>query len=290
MAIADASIWEVHWGNREHFAYTTAATARGLCDMSTLSLHVDDLINRDRYAGFSQRATDALRTHFVDQNNVLAGSIEKLATGNYRDGAVVEAFSWDLIPIDDPIAAATLQDFSFLRTPVGGYKRVEGSSDQYDSDEWILIDLRASDAHRRAGQLQQADSLLNFVTSSARVNFDLIPELYNTNGNAGSIGRYTGSIPMVGYGAGAYQLSLLTRAGHFEFRDCGEEIHVVGDGGPSYVDGGPGGAGGDGGLDIGRTGLACVCGAAGRAPAGGELALLLLVVGVLWTTNRRRRS
>ena len=102
-----------------------------------------------------------MRTSFADQNGVLAGSLEKLAQGaNYRDGAAVEAFTWNLVPAGDPLMTATLGELSRLRTPVGGFKRVEGSSDPYDTDEWILIDLRASEAFRRAGDTVQADRLL----------------------------------------------------------------------------------------------------------------------------------
>ena len=39
----------------------------------------------------------------------------------------------------EPVNAATLGAMSYLQTPAGGYKRVEGSNDQYDTDEWILI-------------------------------------------------------------------------------------------------------------------------------------------------------
>jgi len=288
--IADASIWEVHWGNRQHFLYTTAAAARGFCDMATLARRAGHDEDIERYRQLSEEAVAAIETHFVDSNRVLAGSLEKLATGaNYRDGATIEAFAWGLIPTGDPIATATLDAMSYLQTPAGGYKRIEGSQDQYDTDEWILIDLRASDALRRVGQAQQADTLLDFVTQQAKVNNNQIPELYNTNGSAGQIGRYTGSIPMVGYGAGAYMLTVLARSGYDEFRDCGVEIHDPGDGGPMYVDAGPGGAGSDAGIDVGRTGFACLCTTGGSRPSGGELILFALVAGFLIMRRRRAR-
>ena len=49
MAIADASIWEVHWGNRQHFLYTTATAARGLCDMATLARRAGKTADVERY-------------------------------------------------------------------------------------------------------------------------------------------------------------------------------------------------------------------------------------------------
>jgi MYXO-CTERM domain-containing protein len=292
MAIADASIWEVHWGNREHFLYTTASTARGFCDMAALSRRHGDLGDRDRYQTLSQNAVEAIRTTFVDQNKVLGGSVERLASGSqYRDGAVTEAFTWRLIAPTDSIATATINDFSLLKTPAGGYKRVEGSSDPYDTDEWILIDLRASDVFRATGQPQRADALLDWVVSQASVNYDLIPELYNTSTSRGQIGGYAGSIPMVGYGAGAYQLSVLERAGSHEHDDCGTEDPAdYVDAGPiTGTDGGPG-AGGDGGFGVdGRTGTACVC-SAGDAPTGDWWLIALVAMALVRRRRRPRRE
>jgi GH15 family glucan-1,4-alpha-glucosidase len=288
MAIADASIWEVHWGNRQHWLYTTAATARGFCDMATLARRAGRMEDVERYRGMAERAVASMRSAFIDSNRVLAGSLEKLAQGsNYRDGATVEAFTWNLIPSNDPIATATLGEMSYLQTPAGGYKRLEGSNDQYDTDEWILIDLRASDAFRRAGNGEKADQLLGWVTGQASVNFDLLPELYNTRTSSGTIGAYSGSIPMVGYGAGAYQMTLLDRAGAFEPSDCGEVD--VGE----YPDAGPGGPGPENpGEGDARTGLACMCetGRGGAKTPWAELALFVGVVVIAVRPSTRRRS
>jgi MYXO-CTERM domain-containing protein len=278
MAIADASIWEVHWGNRQHFLYTTATAARGFCDMATIARRAGRTEDIERYRDLAYKAVEAMKTHFIDSNRVLAGSLERLAQGtNYRDGATVEAFTWNLIPADHAIARATLDGFSFLQTPAGGYKRVEGSQDQYDTDEWILIDLRASSAFRRAGNDAKADQLLAWVTGQASVNYDLLPELYNTRTSSGQIGAYSGSIPMVGYGAGAYQMTLLDRAGLFEPSDCGELD--PGD------DAGPGGGGGFDDDGFGRTGVACAC-AGGPGSPGTALVFVLVGFAVL----RRRRA
>lgn len=291
MAIADASIWEVHWGNRQHFLYTTAATARGFCDMAALAKRYGSDADRDRYKQLSEAAVSAIETHFVDQRGVLAGSLQRLASGNYRDGAVVEAFTWGLVGPENPIMSATMNDFSYLQTPAGGYKRVEGSTDQYDTDEWILIDLRASDAWRMLGNTQKADELLDWVTAQATVNFDLIPELYNTRTQSGAIGAYSGSIPMVGYGAGAYMLSMLHRAGINAPQDCGT-VESYPDGGVTdYVDAGPGG-GADGGTGFGadgRSGFACVC-RGGAGDAAGAAGMLLLCALVLVGLRRRSGS
>lgn len=287
IAIADASIWEVHWGNRQHWLYTTATAARGLCDMATLARRAGKTADVERYRMLAEKATTAMKQNFVDSNRVLAGSLERLAQGaNYRDGATVEAFTWSLIPSDDTIANATLGAMSYLQTPAGGYKRVEGSQDQYDTDEWILIDLRASAAFRRAGNAPKADQLLGWVTAQASANYDLLPELYNTRTSSGTIGAYSGSIPMVGYGAGAFQLTMLDRVQLYEHSDCGEkDIDEYPDAGPVLP--GDGGMGGGGNGFGGRTGMACAC---QGGPGSAGSALVFAVVGVLVMRRRRRAA
>jgi GH15 family glucan-1,4-alpha-glucosidase len=282
MAIADASIWEVHWGNRQHFLYTTAAAARGLCDMATLARRAGRTDDIERYRMFAERATAAITSSFYDANRVLAGSLERLAQGsNYRDGSTVEAFTWALVSPSDPIATATLGAMSYLQTPAGGYKRVEGSTDQYDTDEWILIDLRASNAFRRSGDTAKADQLLGWVSGQAAANYDLLPELYNTRTSSGQIGAYSGSIPMVGYGAGAYQMTLLDRAGYYEKTDCGQ-VDI-----DEYPDAGMGGPPGPGFTGEDRTGLACVCDVRSRGAT--PWAELVAVCGAFVVVTRRRR-
>jgi GH15 family glucan-1,4-alpha-glucosidase len=282
MVIADASIWEVHWGNRQHFAYTTAAAARGFCDMATLARRAGRMDDIARYRQLADQARTALASSFIDSNQVLAGSLERLANGaNYRDGATTEVVPWSLLQPTDAVATSTLDALSHLQTPAGGYKRVEGSNDPYDTNEWILIDLRASSAFRRMGNGPKADSLLDWVTSQASVNYNLLPELYNTVSSSGQIGAYTGSIPMVGYGAGAYQLTHLDRVQLYEHADCGDKD--LGD----YPDAGPivgdRDAGTGGGVDPGRTGVACAC----NGGPGGANAFAFVVVALVVLRRRR---
>jgi len=120
------------------------------------------------------------------------------------------------------------------------------------------------------------------VTSQAAVNYRLLPELYNTVAAAGQIGAYTGSIPMVGYGAGAYQLTHLDRVQLYEHADCGEKD--LGD----YPDAGPvvgdRDAGAGGGIDPGRTGVACAC---NGGPGGAGNAFACIVVALVLLRRRR---
>src|SRR5689334_22605634 len=120
--------------------------------MATLARRAGRTSDVAYYRDLADKVRMANRVNFVDGDHALAGSIEKLSNGaNYHDGATIEALTWGVIPITDPIATATLDAMPRLQTVVGGYKRIEGSSDAYDNDEWILVDLRSSSAFRRAG-------------------------------------------------------------------------------------------------------------------------------------------
>ena len=290
----DTSIWEVHMDKAQHFFYTSAAAARGFCDMATLALRAGKDSDAKHYAELAARVRVGIEKNFVDQSKILAGSLEKLGTGSqYRDGATVEAVTWDLVTSGSAIASATMNGFSSLKTVLGGYKRIEGSNDPYDTNEWILIDLRVADAFRRMGRPTQADALLAWVTDQAASNYNLLPELYDVNTPNGS---YTGSIPMVGYGAGAYVITLLQRAGIVEPRGCAEAPKPPTEG-PVRVDFRPAGDGfidpaADGGVTVNpeATGFACLCKLGEQPPAWMVVPWLLLgLLGLAgWRLKRRR--
>jgi len=303
----DTSIWEVHWDKRQHFFWTTAAAARGFCDLAAMAERHGKTTEAKKYADLSAKIVKGIRNNFIDSKNVLAGSTEQLAKGkNYRDGATVEAITWDIFKPTDPISIATLKDFSYLKTKLGGYKRIEGSNDPYDVNEWIMIDLRVADAFRRVGRTAEADALLKWVTEQGAANFNLLPELYDVYSTNG---KYTGAIPMVGYGAGAYMMTLLERAGISEPRKClgsvapQKDMGVpAGDGPTQTVDlpyfppeeGGvnPGADSGTGNNLEEATGFACLCetgaGAASGVPSADVIFAFLLCLGaVAW---RRRKS
>ena len=50
---------------------------------------------------------------------------------------------------------------------------------------------------------KEAKQLIDWVTSYSKYNFNFIAELYNDNDE-----NYGGAVPMVGYGAGAYILTI----------------------------------------------------------------------------------
>ncbi|MDB4967959.1 MAG: hypothetical protein JWN44_3648 [Myxococcales bacterium] len=292
---ADSSIWEVHQPGK-HYAFTTMAAARGLCDMAAMSKRAGKSADVTKWAALSSKINTAFQSAFVDPQMALGGSIEGISQQKYYDGSVAEAFTWNLFAdFKGPVATATLNGFNHLRVDSGGFKRNNDGLSSYDNNEWILVDLRISDALRRADKALEADQYLGQIVQKAAVNFFLLPELYNDSAADGQIGKYFGSIPMVGYGAGAYMITVIDRAGVWEPNDCGDGMGKTGTpwtcagqtggGGSGGTggggSGGTGGGGGDGGTSGGGSDVpyraACLCDLGGRGkPSRGTAALLAL--------------
>lgn len=257
---ADSSIWETHWynGGRKHFAYTQVAAVYGLRRAGELADAVGRTSDGDRYRAAADRIAAAFAQHFVTPGGALRGNLEE-PDGHQLDAAAVEALNWGVAA--DATAAPSLDAWKagLWNTEVGhGYHRNDDGGD-YDSREWIVIDLRIASAARKAGRPGDGDQLIDWVTQQARANADLIPENYDR-----MTGDYSGSIPMVGFGAGTYVMALWDRG-----------AHVAPGGGDGGVDGGGGGGGSP------APGGGCCSASSGAS----SIALAVLVLGL----GRRRR-
>jgi hypothetical protein len=301
---ADSSIWEVHDANKKHFAYTTIAAARGYCDLAAMANKLMNASDTMHYQMLSQKIRTAFLGAFVDQQGALGGSLEGIAANMYYDAAVAEAFTMNVLSdFTGSTATATLSLLDHLRVDSGGFKRNNNGQSSYDDNEWILVDLRVSDALRRAGRGMEADGYLQQVIEKAAANFYLLPELYNAVAADGQIGVYTGSIPMVGYGGGAYVMTMLDRAGLIEANDCGDghgtqlQTFTCSGGVGPVPDGGTGGGGGSGGSggngnnpapDVPYT-AACFCNLGATAGSGGLVLFLVPGMVLAWRVSRKRR-
>jgi GH15 family glucan-1,4-alpha-glucosidase len=255
---ADSGIWEVHDQNKRHFAYTTMSAARGICDMAVLAQKANDGGSVGHYQQLAAKIKTGIGAAFTDQQGAIGGSVEGIANNKYYDGSVAELFDWNIL--DDwkgNTAQATLRMFQNLRVGSGGFKRNNDALSDYDNNEWILVDLRISNALRRSGSNSDADAYVAQIVAKAAANFFLLPELYDAV--SATPGAYTGSIPMVGYGAGAYIITMLDRSGKSEPNDCadgnGKTLPPLSCTGISTNPGGPpGGPGGPGGASSGGPG------------------------------------
>ena len=270
----DSSIWEVHDAKKRHYAFTTLAAARGLCDIAGIAKKANKP-ELAKYQALAKEVRDGFNGAFVDPQGALAGSLEGLSPGGkYIDGAVAEAFTWNILQDwKGDTARATLDLMGKLKVDSGGYKRNDDGLSSYDNNEWILVDLRIANALRRADRGADADGIIAHVVQKAAANFYLVPELYNDTAADGQIGVYAGSIPMVGYGGGAFAITMLDRSGVTEPNDCGDGkgavLPKVTCSAISTNPGGPGGPGAEGGAGAGPGGVpdgsqvpfvaACLC-------------------------------
>lgn len=192
---ADSSIWEVHWnGRQKRFAYTSIVAARGMCDAG----RPDD----------ARSLRDAIVRHLVADDGGLAQSYEELTGGlGSVDAAVLEAINFGLVDPGGALANATVERLRATLTPPHGaglMRNDDGGG--YDRQEWVFIGLRLAVALRRMGRSDEADAVLDRFTLYADANHGLHAELLHE-----SAATYRGAVPMVGFGAGAWQLAIVAR-------------------------------------------------------------------------------
>lgn len=269
---ADSSIWEVHWnGQQKRFTYTSLAAARGLCDAAYLAEQLGETEDAARLAAAGAEVRDAVVALHVDGRGALGQSTEDLERGTgYIDAAAVEAMNWGVAAPDGRVAHATLDallDNLTVETGVGFMRNDDGG--WYDSQEWVFVDFRILPVLRasgRAADAARADALQAWLEEMALANDLQFSELHEAD-----TGDYAGSIPMVGFGAGAYLVALegsLSGAACGEYGDAeepgldvtpGSDMGAgetdggasVPDGGASDPDGGPPGRDAGPGADAG---------------------------------------
>jgi len=234
LLVPDSSIWERHWcphgqcaepETRKQHAYSSIMAAQGLRQLQQAFPQHPEALVWEAIAGSLLEAlyTELVVTVPTTDLPALAGNVEELPYAvYYLDTAVVEAIALGLVPAGGPEAFGTFAALdAHLR--VGshspGYRRNDDPT-WYDTQEWVVMDLRAAVALERMGQIGRAETLLAWVTDLATLNHGLIPELlsdgvyqpgsedeaWQPGLDAGA--DYQGAIPMCGFGPGAYLLAL----------------------------------------------------------------------------------
>ncbi len=201
----DSGPWERHLPGKQ-YAYTSIACAKGLRDFGELSREAN-IPDRAKYVAASDRLVQGIRQHLVVGGKYLKGNAGGMNPDEYEyyDSATFEAFGFGLLEDPDLFASHRSVYEKRLRTMRGGrgFCRVNGG-DAYDRSEWVFLDLRIASAMARFGERAGARKLLDWVTAQSSLNFNLVAELYGEKTEA-----YEGAVPMVGFGAGAYILSLM---------------------------------------------------------------------------------
>jgi len=203
---ADSSIWEVHWNGRQRrFTYTSLAAVRGLCEAADLAASRGDDSAATRYRDTAESIRGALISRHTDTRGAFTQSAEDLIAGhNYVDAATVEAINWGIVHPQGQIAQATLTsllDNLTVATGTGLMRNDDGG--WYDSQEWVFVDFRLMPALGAAGMTERRDRIRAWLEGQALENDLMFSELHEADS-----GAYAGSIPMVGFGAGAYLVAL----------------------------------------------------------------------------------
>lgn len=247
LLVADSSIWERHWNGcfpngRKHFTYSSLQAVNGLRRMATQGDAPEYQTAAQQLKGglLSMAGGPVLEEVFEGQTcPVLASAPEEICSycGPY-DASVIDAINQGVIRPESALARGTLRALlAHLRMSNGspGFKRADdgtGTSNPYpwyDDQEWVVIDLRMASAMATMGAAlqspvltQNARTLLDWITQLARANHNLIGELlsdgvytadddadgFNHGKDGGS--ELQGSVPMCGFGPGAYIQALHT--------------------------------------------------------------------------------
>lgn len=218
---ADSSIWETHWfGKERRWAYTSITAARGLCEAATLAETRGEAALATEWRGVAERLRQGILDSLVDGRGLVASNLlERQGGAGYADAAVIEAVSMGLVDPAGTVTSGTIDGLlDALQTPDGpGVSRNDDEWDEhalspwgsgYDSAEWVIMDLRLSEAARLAGRTDLADSLLDWVTAQSTANYGAIGETYDR-----ITGDYTNNAPMVGFGPGAWIHAVHQRQG-----------------------------------------------------------------------------
>lgn len=201
----DSGPWEHHLPGRQ-FVFTNAVCARGI------DMYADLLKKYDKlsipYAAVANKIKTAIKEHYLINHSFFKGNIQdSLPTDHYYfDAASIELFANGLFR-DPVLFRSHMKEYDYnlrgAHDPSKGYIRFN-SDDSYENQEWPFAGLRVAVAEIQQGDRSKAKQQIDRITSIAARNGNQIPEIISLE-----LQRYRGSIPMVGYGAGAYLIALM---------------------------------------------------------------------------------
>ncbi len=209
MIRAESGPWEHHLPGKE-FVWTSGVCARGLQLIASLQKNYQRNFTVNETAG--KQLFQGILSNCLINGKYFKGNATELkpTDHHYFDVASIELFANGLIN-KPTLFASHMAEYNkhnrAVHDPNRGYIRFN-SADSYENQEWPFAGLRVAVAETMQGSKQTAKKLINRITVYANRNNNLIPEILTNEMSA-----YSGAIPMVGYGAGAYVLAVLAYYG-----------------------------------------------------------------------------
>ncbi|MGE5106975.1 MAG: hypothetical protein ACM3H8_05495 [Sphingobacteriales bacterium] len=223
----DSGPWEHHLEMPRQYTFTSGVCARGLEQFALLQQQFH--LPYKKYKMAAEKLKQGILNHMLIENKFIKGNVnDQLKTAHeYYDAGVYEIFANGLMS-DKKLFLSHMGEYDKVLRIKGdrpGYIRLN-SSDPYENQEWVFINLRIALAHLLFGQKKEAFKLLDFVTQQAAVNNNIIPEMYSNKLQMDKVtdnfmnnniwcncirdkdDQYIGTIPMAGYGSAAYILTL----------------------------------------------------------------------------------
>jgi hypothetical protein len=201
----DSGPWEHHLPGKE-FMWTSGTCARGLELMGKL-FKSSGMEYLEFVEGSSRLYGGVMQNCLVKGRYIKGNATERLPSDHhYFDAATFELFANGLVN-DRKLFASHMAEYNghirALHDTTRGYIRFD-SNDSYENQEWPFAGLRVAVAQNRLGSRREAKKLVDRITLFASRNHNQIPEILTNETNL-----YSGAIPMVGYGSGAYIIAVL---------------------------------------------------------------------------------
>lgn len=230
---ADSGPWEHHLADPKQYTFTSGVCTRGL-ELFAQAQKFRNLPYQ-KYEVAATKMKQAIFDHMLINNQYFKGNANdnNIDDHEYWDSGVFEIFANGLIKNKSLFTSHinACKDVLAIKGDRPGYIRLR-SADPYENQEWVFINLRIAYAHLSFGDKSAAYPLINYITEQAALNYNTIPEMFSNKIQLSKVtpdfyrneiwcncireegDMFIGTIPMVGYGSGAYVISLLSYHGY----------------------------------------------------------------------------
>lgn len=213
----DSSCWEEHQEHKRHYSFSTITAIPGLQAFEKIAREMKDEKTANMVSEKIKALQKGFRAAFV-ADGAVRGLLEvKEQPKTKVDGSSLEAVNFGVLDVKDSrdlkIIDKTIENMSVIKTASGGYKRNTGPSN-YEAHEFLFVDFALVRALQKMGRKEEAAKMFDWLVEKSVLDHGLVAEMYVSETKRdcpGEVGDPAGAIPMVGYGAGLYVMTLAER-------------------------------------------------------------------------------